>query len=309
MRLSLVIALLFTVYYSSAQSTDVSIPFKNFQYQIKGTFLEAETPIGTAAIIIPGSGPTDRNGNGIGFKSNTYKFLAEHLAANGISSLRYDKLGVGESVPGILEKDLLFYDNVKVAHAVYDFLSQQEGVERIVIIGHSEGSLVGMILSKEVQPYKYISLAGPAFPAGDVMITQFKNMPDQEMSKEAVPILESLKVGKQMEAKSKMLRSIFRPSVQNYMISWFAYDPRVEISGLKIPILILQGDNDIQVANENADELAIANPKAKKVFIPNITHVLKDGPRDRERNMASYGSSNVDIDENVKKAVIEFILE
>lgn len=304
----LLLFVLFTVI-GKSQSHDVSIPYLGYTYQVKGTMLKAEKPNGTAVLIIAGSGPTDRNCNGIGGESNSYKFLAEHLAKNGYSSLRYDKLGIGESVPGIPEKDLLFYDNVKVAHAVYDFLAQQNGVERIVVIGHSEGSLVGMILSKEVGAHKFISLAGTAFPANEILNTQFDAISDEEMKTKAKGILKTLKEGKKVEVKDPNLMAIFRPSVQSYMISWFAYDPRVEISMLKMPVLVMQGDNDIQVANENADELAIANPKAKKVMIPNVTHVLKIGPRDREGNIASYGSSNVDIDDGVKKAIVDFLEE
>ena len=307
MTLTLLSVFLFFV--SKSQSTEVTIPFKNFQYQVKGTFLETESPNGTAVLIIAGSGPTDRNGNGMGGESNSYKFLAEHLAKNGVSSLRYDKLGIGQSVPGIPEKDLLFYDNVKVAHAAYDFLSQQDGVERIVVIGHSEGSLVGMILSEEVKAHKFVSLAGAAFPASDILATQLEAILDEELKMEALQIVESLKSGDKVEKVNKNLYAVFRPSVQNYMISWFAYDPRVEISQLKMPVLILQGDNDIQVSTENADELAIANKNSKKVIVPNITHVLKDGPHDREGNLDSYNSKKVDIDDTVKKAVLDFILE
>ncbi len=309
MRWSFLIVLLFFNASLFAQSSDVIIPFKNYQYQVKGTYLKAAKPNGTAVMIIAGSGPTDRNGNGMAGVSNTYKFLAEHLATKGFSSLRYDKLGIGKSVPGIPEKDLLFYDNVKVAHAAYDLLAQQEGVERIVVIGHSEGSLVGMILSKEVGAHKFISLAGTAFPANEILNTQFDAIPDEQMKIKAKGILKTLKEGKKVEVKDPNLMSIFRPSVQNYMISWFAFDPRVEISMLKMPVLVLQGDNDIQVANDNADELAQANKNAKKVMVPNVTHVLKDGPRDREGNIASYNSQNVDIHEGVKKAVVDFILK
>jgi pimeloyl-ACP methyl ester carboxylesterase len=309
MKLSLIISFFFISIVCSAQSTDVSIPYKGFQYQVKGTFLKAEKPNGTAVLIIAGSGPTDRNCNGLGGESNAYKFLAEHLASKGISSLRYDKLGVGESLPGIPEKQMLFYDNVAVAHAVYDFLSQQDGIEKIVIAGHSEGSLVGMILSEEVKAHKFISIAGGAFPASDILSTQFKNIPDPEFSQEAIRVLNLLKEGKKIDKMDKRLYSIFRPSIQPYIKSWFAYDPRIEVSQLKMPVLILQGDNDVQVETKNAEELAMANKKAKKVIVTDVTHVLKKGPRDREGNIDSYSSANVDIDDGIKKAITDFILE
>src|SRR3954470_15109526 len=55
------------------------------------------TPAGVerppVALLIAGSGSTDRDGNGAQLKAATLKKLAEQLAARGIASLRYDKRG------------------------------------------------------------------------------------------------------------------------------------------------------------------------------------------------------------------------
>jgi pimeloyl-ACP methyl ester carboxylesterase len=306
MKNSFLLILLFSTAQIFAQSVDVSIPFDNFQYQIKGTFLKAEKPNGTAVMIIAGSGPTDRDCNNPQMKSNSYKFLGEHFAKNGISSLRYDKLGVAASTPGKDEQDLLFTDNVSVAATVYDFLSQQSGVERIVILGHSEGSLVGMLLAQQVDAYKYISLAGPAYSADALLKRQLGTLPDS-LKTEAFAMLDTLKMGKALTHYNAQLMSLFRPSLNNYLIDWFKYNPQEEIAKLEMPVLVIQGDNDIQVSNDNPKKLAEANKKAKLVMIKDVNHILKKAPRDFNANYETYNSPLVDIDKVLKKAIADFI--
>ena len=307
-KMTLLLLILFTSFGIFAQSSEVSIPFKNYQYAIKGTFLKAKKSNGTAVLIIAGSGPTDRDCNNPQMQSNAYKFLAEHLASKGVSSLRYDKLGIAASVPGMAEKDFLFSDNAAVAVVVYDFLLQQNGVKRVVILGHSEGSMIGMLVAQKVDAYKYISLAGPGYPADEILKTQFKSLPDA-MKADAFSMMDSLKQGLQISKYNPDLMALFRPSMNNYLIDWFKYDPRKEIAKLKIPVLVIQGDNDIQVSNDNADVLAAANKKAKKVKIKDVSHVLKIAPKDFQENFKSYNSPDKDIDESMKKALVNFILE
>ena len=68
---------------------------------------------------------------------------------------------------------------------------------------------------------------------------------------------------------------LFRKSVQPYMISWLKYDPQTEIGKLHIPILIIQGTNDVQVDTSDAMLLSAANPKATLVLIKNMNHVFE----------------------------------
>jgi len=81
--------------------------------------------------------------------------------------------------------------------------------------------------------------------------------------------------------------SLFRPSVQPYMISWFKYDPAAEIANLEVPVLILQGTTDLQVHVEDAKLLAKAKPDAKLRIFDGMNHVLKGGA---SRSSGKYGS-------------------
>ncbi|WP_419536539.1 hypothetical protein [Endozoicomonas sp.] len=82
-----------------------------------------------------------------------------------------------------------------------------------------------------------------------------------------------------------MLNSLFRPSVQPYMISWVQYDPAIEVAKLKIPTLIIQGSTDLQVGIHDAEFLATASPKAQKVIIQGMNHVLKDSATEASVNL------------------------
>src|SRR6218665_2726569 len=112
------------------------------------------------ALIIAGSGPTDRNGNNAIMKNNSLKMLAEALAKNGIASLRYDKRGIGESKPagGDSESSLVFENYIQDAKSWINFLRQDKRFSKVIVIGHSEGSLIGMIAGAKAD--KFVSIAG-----------------------------------------------------------------------------------------------------------------------------------------------------
>jgi len=307
MRLSFLwISLLFFTSSYAQQSIEVSIPYDNFSYNIKGTYLKAAKPTGMAALIIAGSGPTDRNCNGLGGQSNAYKYLATHLANNGISSIRYDKLGIGESVPGVPEEKLTFDDNVKVAQVVLDFLSQLDGVKQLVVIGHSEGSLVGMLLAQKGGVEKFVSLAGTAYPADEILKKQLNTLPD-ELKGDAFEKIDSLKNGFELKGFKTELLALFRPSLNQYFINWFQYNPRQEIAKLKMPVLVMQGDNDVQVSSDNGVALAMACQNGLEIILKDVNHVLKIAPRDIQGNVVSYDSPNVDIADEVKFEIIRFL--
>jgi uncharacterized protein len=92
------------------------------------------------------------------------------------------------------------------------------------------------------------------------------------------------------------------------MINWIQYNPCVEIKKLKMPILILQGENDIQVATDNANLLAGANTKAVMTFIPGMNHVLKLADKDRFKNFSTYSDPNLPVVTELIDDIADFIL-
>jgi pimeloyl-ACP methyl ester carboxylesterase len=261
----------------------------------------------TAALIIAGSGPTDRNGNNPYMSNNSLKMLAESLARNGISSIRYDKRGVGASMTaGIPEKDLRFENYVDDAASWIRFIQNDERFEKVIVIGHSEGSLIGMMASVKTNADAFISIAGQGESADLLLKRQLEPQP-QVIKDELMPMIDSLKNGHTLNKVDPVYFALFRPSVQPYMISWFKYDPQSEIRKLSIPILIIQGTSDIQVGIQDADLLIEAAPEASIEIIEGMNHIFKPSSTDRQENIATYQDPDLPIMEELIKTVVEFI--
>src|SRR6476469_1360645 len=108
--------------------------------------LPANFSKGPVALIIAGSGPTDRNGNNPVMKNESLRMLAQGLATHAIASLRYDKRGIAESKAAMKgEANLRFEDYIKDAQDWIDLLKKDKRFTKVVVIGHSEGSLIGMV--------------------------------------------------------------------------------------------------------------------------------------------------------------------
>ena len=277
---------------------------------IKGSLLIPSVSEKTAVVlIIAGSGPTDRNGNNPMMTNNSLKMLAKELQKNGIASVRYDKRGIGESKnSGLQEIDLRFEDYVQDVEGWIKLLKEYDRFSNIIVLGHSEGSLIGMIASHKQEAKKFISIAGIGIPAGDIIRKQLKGQP-QFVLDESLKIIEKLENGETVENVSQMLYSLFRPSVQPYIISWFKYDPQKEIAKLDIPILIVQGTTDIQVSVSDADKLALANKKSQKQIIEGMNHILKEAEVDRQKNIQTYSIPDLPLKKELMEVIVKFIEE
>jgi pimeloyl-ACP methyl ester carboxylesterase len=256
-------------------------------------------------IIIPGSGPTDRNGNSMMVQANSYRLLAEGLAEEGIASLRYDKLMIGKSKSDLEEKDLRFETNVDQVTAWIDYLTKKK-YSNIILIGHSEGSLIGMLAAQKRKVTKFISLSGTGRNIDEVLIEQLAEQ-YPEFEKEAKTIFEQLKKGKHVDDISTEMSGLFRKSVQPYLISWLKYAPKEEIGKLAIPVLILHGSTDIQVTMEDANLQAEGSPKAELKIIDGMNHVLKEAPEDKDENMKTYYNPKLALHPELIPVLVGFI--
>ena len=257
-------------------------------------------------LIIAGSGPTDRNCNNSMMKSDAYKKLAHELAEKNIASVRYDKRGISASAAaGLSESELRFENYVNDANDWIQLLKKDNRFSVITIIGHSEGSTIGMIAAKNAD--KYISIAGPGQSADKVLKEQL-GAQSKEIQEATFPIIESLANGKLVDAVTPDFNSLFRKSVQPYLISWFQYDPQLEIQKLNIPILIIQGTNDLQVSVDDAKRLSKANPKAQLLLIEKMNHIFRILDGNRQANIATYDQPNLPIAPELVKSISDFIL-
>lgn len=261
-------------------------------------------------LFISGSGPTDRDGNSpmLPGKNNSLKMLAEGLAMNGIASLRYDKRGVGESAKAMVaESELRFETYIDDAAAFCEQLRADKRFNAVVIAGHSEGSLIGMVAVKRCDASGFISIAGAGRPAGEILRTQLAGKLPPALATQSEAILKDLEAGKTTEKPPVELFAIYRPSVQPYMISWLRYDPAKSIAALSVPILIIQGTTDIQVSVDDAKRLAAASPKAKLLIVEGMNHVLKSVSSDKAKQMASYSDPSLQLAEDLLMNIVAFV--
>ena len=289
--------------------TEVIITLKTETGNIEGTLMmpSGKLPV-SVALIIAGSGPTDRNGNNPMMTNNSLKMLAEGLAKNGIASLRYDKRAIGASQKaGVNEADLRFEMYVNDAVEWVKLLKNDKSFNQMVVIGHSEGSLIGMIASQNANVDKFVSIAGGGQSADKIIMEQLKTQPASILDL-VTPIMDELVKGNTVENVPPMLNSLFRFSVQPYMISWIKYDPQIEIAKLKKPCLIIQGTTDIQVSVEDAKRLQTAKPDAKMALIEGMNHIFKNAEADKMKNMLTYREPDLPLHVELVPAISGFIL-
>lgn len=261
---------------------------------LRGTL---EQPLTTApvpvALIVAGSGPTDRDGNSklIPGANNSLKMLAQQLASEGIASFRFDKRGVGESVWTNPDESALRIDTF--VNDIDAWLAElaRRGHPLPTLIGHSEGALLAILAAQRRPVHKLVLIAGAGRPADVLIAEQLQRQAPQWLA-ESNRIAQALKAGQRVADVPVALQALYRPSAQPYMQSWLQRDPAVELAKLKLPVLSISGTGDRQVSSADADALArVAG--VHNVRIADMNHVLKSvaaaddaGQRDSYSNPA-----------------------
>ncbi|MFJ3388744.1 MULTISPECIES: alpha/beta hydrolase [unclassified Lysinibacillus] len=262
------------------------------------------------ALIIAGSGPTDKDGNSaIAGKNNSLKMIAEGLAKDGITTVRYDKRGLGDNQSLLTkEEDITIDQYVDDAVQVINTLLANKAYSSVHIIGHSEGSLIGLLAAQKTKVESFVSIAGSGRPADEILLEQLKGQLSPELLKESTDALASLKKGELVKNVSPDLQSLFRSSVQPYMISWLKYNPANELAKVNSRVLILQGTTDLQVVSTDAEALKKGKPDAKLVYMDGMNHVLKNAPADRTKNAATYSDPSLPLHKELLPAIQQFIM-
>ena len=244
-------------------------------------------------LIIAGSGPTDRNGNSLMLHSDMYKLLADSLAQNGIASLRYDKRGVAASAAALRsEADITFPDYIADAVGFIRLLRADKRFTRVIVFGHSEGSLIGMVAAQQANANAYISASGAGDRIDKVIYPQIAAQ-SRVMADSAKVLFDSLSQGYHVQEPHNALRGLFRASVQPYMISWLRYDPQIEIRKLHIPVMIIQGATDLQTTVADAEKLKAALPAATLKIVPGMNHIFREASLDRQQNLSTYSKPSL----------------
>ena len=283
------------------------------QGPLAGTLLDAggHAPV---VLIIPGSGPTDRDGNNpLGITAASYRLLAEGLAAKGVSSVRIDKRGMFGSKAAVADPNKVTIGGyASDVHNWVDAIRKQSGAKCVWVLGHSEGALVALAAAQEPEGIcGVILVSGAGRKLSDVIREQLRANPaNAPVLDSAMTALASLEHRQHVDvsAMHPALQKLFAAQVQDFLIDMFSYEPAKLAASTRPPMLIVQGERDLQVSVADAKALAAAQPNAKLVLLGQMNHVLKDvASDDRAANLATYSDASLPIDSSAVDAIATFV--
>lgn len=265
-------------------------------------------------LIIPGSGPTDRDGNSpLGVRAAPYRLLAEGLAGQGIGSVRIDKRGMFGSQGAVTDANAVTIDDyVRDTGAWVDAIRVRTEARCVWLLGHSEGGLVALAAATKVEHLCGLILVATAGrPLGDVLKEQLHTNPANAPLLDAADhAIDELSAGHRVDAAKlpPALAPLFNPAVQGFLISTFVLDPAVLAGKITKPLLIVQGQRDLQVSVADAQRLKQAAPRATLVTLPDANHVLKQvGSDERSANLATYAATALPLAPGLVDGIAHFV--
>ena len=271
---------------------------------VEGTLLESEPLLASSLVIfIGGSGPVDRNGNQIFAENDMLKKLASALTNKGISTFRYDKRVVKQIKTRNIDEEILFNDFVADAKSAINFFKQT--YDKIIIAGHSQGSLVGLLALDE-NVAGFISLNGAGQTIDEIIKTQITNSAPS-LANQTIDVLNKLKKGETTTNYPIALESIFNIKTQPFLISWMQYNPSEIIKKINIPCLIIAGENDLQMDVSESIMLDKSAQNSKLILIKKMNHILFKIYGNRLENLKSYNNKNLKVAEEVIEEILNFI--
>lgn len=262
-------------------------------------------------LIVPGSGPTDRDGNNpVGLKTDAYKLLAEGLAEQRIASVRVDKFGMFGSAGAGDPNTATPQSYVRDYHAWIDAIKAERGSKCVWLLGHSEGALmVSLAAQGRKDVCGVILLAGIGRRMGDVLRQQLRDNPaNAPVLDAALHAIDELEAGRHVDTTGMhpALLPLFAPKVQDYLIGMLGIDPVDAVRRAGKKTLVIQGTRDLQVTVEDARLLNKA-PRTRLQLIEGMNHVLKEAPADRAANVATYSDPALPLAPRLVAKIKDFI--
>jgi len=229
-----------------------------------------------AVVIIPGFGPTTRDG--LSPPGTTpdpfYADLARNFTEAGMASLRYDKRGTGQSVLPP-DEELAFDDMVTDAAAAVGFLAERAEVDpgRITVVGHEEGGLVALELAgTDPRVANLVLVSVPGRPLLEVLTDDFNDSGHEEEVAGLRAVVGGLLAGQGLPAPSELppfLRNFFPATQSGYLVSLFTLDPVAMAREVDVPALVVRGDAATGISAADTDALVQAlRPETQVVVSP-----------------------------------------
>ncbi len=260
-----------------------------------------------AAIIVPGSGPVGRDGTVAGIP--VYAQLAGALADAGYLVVRYDKRGLGQS--GGRTEAVTLPDYAEDVRAIVRYLDKRKDVDkdRIAVVGHSEGAAVGLIAARHEKKIRALVLAaGPGMLGADIILAQQRHLLDRmtlpDAEKQAKidlqkKIQQAVMTGQGLDAlPADMRRQADTPLFRSMLL----FDPAGVMPKVRQPILIVQGELDVQIPPVNADRLQTLakarknDPGVELVRLPGVNHLLVPAKTGEVEEYASLPARAISLD-------------
>ncbi|WP_373636878.1 alpha/beta hydrolase family protein [Yoonia sp. BS5-3] len=253
-----------------------------------------------AVVLVSGSGPQDRDEALAGHRP--FLVLSDHLTRAGFAVLRYDDRGFGQSTGAFDTADL--HDFAADAAGAFRFLAARPDVDAssVGFIGQSEGGVIAPLAADQVDPAFMVFLAAPArqlFP--DVLATQLADIARVEGASEAeiaasdtivrdgsailgrnAP-LSQIRADLDAYLKSQGLgrterRTYLDQFATRWGISHARHDPAAALRRLRMPVLALFGEKDLQVSatyEAPAMRAALRHPRSKVQVIGGANHLFQ----------------------------------
>ena len=307
-----------TAAFSLPGDETVSIPGLGFN--IAGTITKPANATGPAPalILIAGSGPTDRDETVAGIP--IFGHLARDLVNAGFIVVRYDKRGVGQS--GGRAESATIADFAEDARTVLLWLEKRKDVDkdRIGVVGHSEGALVAMLLAgrERGKVGAMALLAGPSTDGATIVLEQQKlllsKMPiDDAQRAEKVALQEKINTAVvKGTGWGEIPEAARRVADTPWFYSFLTFNPQRAMNDTRQPVLIVQGELDVQVQPYHADKLAeYARARGRKVAVevvkvPGVNHLLVPAKTGDVSEYATLGS-DARVSPQVTSAIASFM--
>jgi pimeloyl-ACP methyl ester carboxylesterase len=280
---------------------------------LRGTMVQPskDAPL---VLVIPGSGPTDRDGNNpLGVRAAPYRLLAEGLAAQGVGTVRIDKRGAFGSKGAVADGNAVtIEDYVHDTRAWVEAIRAHTGAQCVWLLGHSEGGLIALASAVKVDHLcGLILIAAPGRPLAGIIKEQLRANPaNAPLLATADHAIDELSAGRRVDTSAlpPALMPLFNPAVQGYLISLLSLDPAKLAGKVDRPMLIVQGQRDLQVSVADAERLKQAAPQATLLILPDTNHVLKQVTSDdRAVNLATYAAPDLPLAPGVVDSIAGFV--
>lgn len=296
-----------------ASAGEMAVEIPGPRGPLRGTLLKPDRPA-AAVVIIPGSGPTDRDGNNpLGVAASTYRLLAEDMATENIASLRIDKRGMFGSASAVADANAVtLADYAADIRGWARLLRDEAGTPCVWLMGHSEGGLVALVTADVADGIcGLVLIATPGRPLGQVLRDQLTANPANALVlDQAFAAIAALEKGERVDVGHlhPALAPLFSPAVQSFLIDTFKRDPAKLAAAWKGSMLIVQGTRDLQESMEDARRLHEAAPGSTLLPVPGANHVLKAvASDDRAANIAAYANPRLPLVPGLAKSIADFI--